>query len=85
MKSTWKSNYQNNEIKIINSWFKGEKLYVNDILQDEKISLVSSTLNGHILGKDNQKINIKANLGGFFSVECSLYVNDEKIEIIKIV
>jgi hypothetical protein len=30
MKSEWIANYESNEIKITNSWFTGEKLFVNN-------------------------------------------------------
>jgi hypothetical protein len=30
MKSEWITNYDENEIKVTNSWFNGEKLYVNN-------------------------------------------------------
>ena len=29
MKSIWTTNYENNEIKVENTWFNGERLYVN--------------------------------------------------------
>ncbi|SPW26642.1 Uncharacterised protein [Elizabethkingia anophelis] len=32
MKSIWKAIYGNSEIRIENTWFNGEKLYVNDVL-----------------------------------------------------
>jgi hypothetical protein len=35
MKSEWILKYDDNEIKVTNSWFSGEKLFVNNELQDE--------------------------------------------------
>lgn len=81
MKSTWKTKYENNDIKIINTWFSGEKLFVNDILQDEKTSLFSSDLSGHVLNSKNEKEYIKVNLFGWFKIDCKLFINDKKIEV----
>jgi hypothetical protein len=41
MKSEWIANYEGNEIKITNSWFHGERLYVNNELQDEQINYIT--------------------------------------------
>lgn len=81
MKSTWTARYENNDIKIINTWFSGEKLFVNDILQDEKTSLFSSDLSGHVLNSKNEKEYIKVNLFGWFKIDCKLFINDKKIEV----
>ena len=68
MKSTWTTNYKNNEIRVENTWFKGERLFVNDTLQDEKFGIFSSDLTGHIINTKNEKESIKVNLGGFWKV-----------------
>ncbi len=81
MKSTWTTNYKNNEIRVENTWFKGERLFVNDTLQDEKFGIFSSDLTGHIINTKNEKESIKVNLGGFWKVSCRLFINDEKIEM----
>ncbi|MGI9525999.1 MAG: hypothetical protein ACR2MS_02695 [Weeksellaceae bacterium] len=76
MKSIWIANFKDNEIKVENTWFHGERLYINGKLQDEKFSIFSSNLTGKI-----QNEMIKVNLGGFFKVKCSVFVNDTKIKI----
>ena len=83
MKSIWTTNYENNEIKVENSWFSGERLYVNGNLQDEKTNLISSNLTGHLINTKNERENIKANLFGWFKIDCKLFINDKKIEINK--
>lgn len=83
MKSIWTTNYENNEIKIENTWFNGERLYVNGILQDEKTSLFSSNLTGHLINVNNQRENIKVSLFGYVKIKCSLFINDKKIEVIQ--
>lgn len=81
MKSIWMATYEGNEIKVENTWFNGERLFVNGKLQDEKMSFFTADLSGHIARPDGQRVPIKVNIGGFVRVECRLFVNDEKIEI----
>ena len=38
MKSIFKAIYNNQEIRVENSWFGGEKLFVNNELQDETVN-----------------------------------------------
>lgn len=84
MKSIWTTNYENNEIKIENTWFNGERLFVNGKLQDEKFGFFSSDLTGHIINTKNEKEIIKVNLGGFMKIECRLFINDNKIKATQI-
>ncbi len=84
MKSIWTTNYENNEIKIENTWFNGERLFVNGKLQDEKFGFFSSDLTGHIINSKNEKEIIKVNLGGFMKIECRLFINDNKIKATQI-
>lgn len=76
----WKANYENNEIRIENS-FKGERLLVNGKLQDEKFNLLSSDLTGHLITENGEKKTIKVNIGGFWKIDCRLFIGDEKIEV----
>lgn len=81
MKSIWTVNYENNEIKVENTWFRGERLFVNGNLQDDRFSLTSANLTGHVINSKNEKETIKVNLGGFFKITCRLFINDKKIEM----
>ena len=83
MKTIWIANYEANEIRIENSWFRGEKLWVNNKLQDEKLSFSSSNLVGHLILKDGKKVSIKVNMSGWFTVGCRLFIDDEKVEVVK--
>ena len=82
--STWIANYEGNEIRIENSWIHGEKLFVNNKLQDERLSFFSSNLTGHLISRNGEKQSIKANLSGYFTIGCRLFVNDEKIVTTKV-
>ena len=37
MKSEWIAKYDENVIKVTNSWFSGEKLFINNELQKEYV------------------------------------------------
>jgi len=81
--SIWIANYEGNEIRIENSW-RGEKLYVNNKLQEARSGLTSSAkLTGHLISKNGEKKPIKVNLGGNFRMKCYLFVDDEQVEVIK--
>jgi len=79
MKTEWLIKYENSNIKVINTWFQGEKLFVNDKLQDERFGIASSDLTGHIITAKGERKNIKVHLGGFYRIECSAFIDDEKI------
>lgn len=85
MKSIWKAIYGNNEIRVENSWFSGEALYVNSQLQDKTLNLLSAPkLTGHIL-ENGQKLSVKANLySGFLSVKCNLFIDDKEVKLQKV-
>lgn len=84
MGNTWMANYENNEIKIQNTWFSGESLFVNGMLQDKKFGAISSNLQGHIINRKNERENIKVHLSGSFKISCYLFINDKLIEVNKV-
>lgn len=79
MKSEWIAKYEENEIKITNSWISGEKLYVNNELQDEQLSFLSSRMTGNLINKNGEKVDIKTNISGFFTVGCRLFIDNKKV------
>nr|WP_314864355.1 hypothetical protein [uncultured Flavobacterium sp.] len=82
MKSEWITNYDENEIKVTNSWFNGEKLYVNNEIQDEQLNFITpSNLTGCLVDKNGNTVNIKANISGFFMVSCRLFIDHKKMEL----
>ncbi|RTY89148.1 hypothetical protein [Flavobacterium sp. GT3R68] len=81
MRSIWITNFENNEIRIENSWINGEKLFVNNELQDDRLSFLSSNLTGNLINKNGEKLSIKANISGFFKVDCRLFVDNRKLEL----
>ncbi|WP_369753484.1 hypothetical protein [Flavobacterium sp. WC2409] len=82
MKSEWIANYENEEIKITNNWFTGEKLFINNELQDEQLNFITpSTMTGILTTKKGEKFSVKTNLSGFFKVRCRLFVDNKKIAL----
>ena len=82
MKSEWIAKYEETEIKITNNWFSGEKLYVNNELQDEQLSFITpSNMTGNLFNKQGEKLNIKTNISGLFSVSCRLFIDNRKVEL----
>lgn len=84
MKSEWIIKYENSEIRVVNTWFNGEMLYVNNKLQDEKFGLFGSDLTGHLINEKGERKNIKVNLGGAFGIECKVFIDDQKMKTKKI-
>ncbi len=82
--TTWKGTYKNHEIEVVNTWFNGERLFVDGKLQDERINFSSANLTGHLISEQNEKLAIKVNIGGIFTISCRVFVDDEKVEMRKI-
>ena len=71
--------HDGHHIQVVNSWFTGEKLYVNGQLQDENLGLaVRAVLNGELKSNDIRK-SIKVTLGGFFKINCRIFVENSLI------
>jgi hypothetical protein len=82
MKSEWMATYEGSEIKVTNGWFTGEKLFVNNQLQDEQLNFITpSQMTGKLTATNGAELNIKTNLSGFFSVNCRLFVDNKKVEL----
>lgn len=82
-KSEWLGKYENFEIKVVNTWFEGERLYVNNELQDKKFGFGSSNLRGHIINSKGERKNIKVSLGGSFRISCFVFVDDKQLSLLK--
>ncbi|MDO4764375.1 MAG: hypothetical protein Q4A00_08365 [Flavobacteriaceae bacterium] len=81
MKSIWKATYACNKIRIENTWFHGERLYVNDELQDEQSNIFNALLTGHLFEGEMKK-NIKVNIfSHFVRMKCNLFVDDKFVEL----
>lgn len=77
----WKSIYHNNEIRIEDRWFSGEKLYVNGCLQDETFgALGCARLTGHLIDDKGWREALKVSLQrSLFGVKCRIFVNNKLV------
>lgn len=82
MKSIWEANFENNVIRIENNWLSGERLFVNDQLQDLKQNLFTSELQGHLFTATKEKLNIKVRLlQNLLSIGCICFIDDKQIPL----
>ena len=84
MKTTWKGTYLGNSIEVQNTWFKGEKLFINGNLQDfDKNGFGKSALNG-IIKTSEEKMFVRVKLiAQAFSVACYVFVDDQQVDMKK--
>lgn len=76
----WEVDYKGYKIRVENSWSKGESLYVDSKLQDQKIGFaLRSRLYGGIKFNDNTKEYIKVSMGGWFSIQCRIFVDNKLV------
>ncbi|WP_020616358.1 hypothetical protein [Paenibacillus daejeonensis] len=80
MKKKWELTHKGLTIRVENSWWLGEKLYVDNELQDENVGL---SLRGRLIGNVNlgegQKEMIKVSLGGWFSIKIRMFIEDRQV------
>jgi len=72
MAKKWKYIVDDNIINVSNS-INGSELYINGKLQDKKNGL---TLQDNLAGKLPNGFDVKASLGGIFTMQCTLFVNN---------
>lgn len=76
----WEVDYKGHKIRVENSWSKGESLYVDGELQDQRVGFaLRSRLYGAIKGNGNKEENIKVSMGGWLSVQCRIFVDNNLI------
>ncbi|WP_117161745.1 hypothetical protein [Paraliobacillus sp. X-1268] len=78
MKKVFKATYEGHQIQVVNTWFNGEKLYVDGKLQDVNIGLglTRATLTGILKSSNDLTENIKVSIGGWFTVNCNIFVDN---------
>ena len=74
MKS-WEINHNGNVIRVENS-VSGERLYVNDELQDEQIGF---GVRARLWGQLHTGEKIKVSLGGWFVVNCRIFIDHKMV------
>ena len=72
---TWEVKYSGNIIRVENRW-DGEKLFINDELQDKQVGLSTKS---RLWGELPTGEKIKVSLGGNFRVHCLIFVNNKLV------
>lgn len=77
MKKVFDVTYEGHHIHVVNTWFNGEKLYIDGKLQDENLGIaLRATLRGILKKNDQITKNIKVSLGGIFTIKCKIFVDN---------
>ena len=71
----WEVKYGENIIRVENGW-DGEKLFVNDELQDKQVGITNRS---RLWGKLSTGEEIKVSLGGFWGIHCLIFVDNKLI------
>lgn len=80
MSKKFEVTYKGQQITVENGWFSGEKLYVDNQLQDENIGLgFRARLRGELSGNEEVKVSI----GGNFTINCRIFVDNQLIHPIQ--
>jgi hypothetical protein len=65
---------------VENTWFSGERLYVDGELQDEELGYgVRARLYGRIKTGDGAGELIKVSIGAWFTVDCRIFIDDKLV------
>ncbi|WP_067842197.1 hypothetical protein [Amphibacillus sediminis] len=77
MKKVFEVTYEGHQIQVVNTWFNGEKLYVDGKLQDENIGFgLRAALTGILKSSHDVTKSIKVSLGGFFTINCRIFIDN---------
>jgi hypothetical protein len=77
---TWSVEYKGHKIEVVNGGRDGDQLIVDGEIQDRITGLtLQSRLFGRIRSGDGEGEQIKVSLGGWFSVKCHIFSNDNHL------
>jgi hypothetical protein len=78
MKKVFNVTYEGHHIQVVNTWFNGERLYVDGKLQDENLGtgLSRASLTGVLRNSNDVDKNIKVRIGGNFTIQCRIFVDN---------
>lgn len=69
----WEVKHNTDVIRVENYWDK-ERLYVNDVLQDEQNGLAHRS---RLFGKTSLGEDVKVSLGGVWTMQCTIFVDNK--------
>ena len=78
----WNTTHKGHHIRVENGWFSGERLFVDGEMQDERKGFAfRSQLSGRIRSGEGEGAMIKVSLGGWFVIDCQIFVDDRLIPV----
>ncbi|RSL30377.1 hypothetical protein D7Z54_26420 [Salibacterium salarium] len=78
MKKTFEVTHDHHTILVENTWFNGEKLYIDGQLQDENMGLgLRASLTGQLKNDDGETKHVKVAIGGLFKIHCRIFVDNQ--------
>ncbi|SFE75661.1 hypothetical protein [Alteribacillus iranensis] len=81
MRKTFEAMHEGHVIQVENTWFKGERLYIDGELQDENVGLaLRASLRGAVTNHKGETQEIKVTLGGTTKIECKIFADNRLIE-----
>ncbi|MGI2327919.1 hypothetical protein [Planococcus sp. YIM B11945] len=80
MNDIWKLKHGAHHIQIENSW-KGSKLYVDGVLQDEHVGIhLSSRLYGKVKNDEGEIEDIKVSIScNFLKTDCRIFIGERLV------
>ena len=76
----WDIKYKGHDIRVENGWLSGERLYVDGELQDEQVGFgLRSRLYGKVKENEGAGEDIKVSLGGWFTINCRIFIDGKLI------
>ena len=80
MLKIWEVNYKGHKVRVENTWFSGERLFVDNELQDEEVGYgVRTRLFGRIKDGDGAGEKIKVSIGAWLCAECRVFIDDKLV------
>ena len=80
MKKKWEIMHTGHSIRVENTWFRGEKLFVDGVLQDQQIGIrFSSRLFGKVEIEADKYEQIKVSIGSIVKMHCQIFVGDRLV------
>lgn len=82
MRTLWKGNYLGNEIVVLNTWFRGERVYVNNKLQGLSYGWFGQSKLKFELPNQSGKVTVRVKLiAGFLKVKCYVFADGNEVSM----
>lgn len=80
----WLAVYENHEIRVVNTWFSGTKLYIDGDCRDTNTGLVAMStarpvLSGSIQASDGQRHRVEVYITALLTTKAKICVNGRQV------